>query len=96
MLLSELTLSMQSDASKERLLHRVVSPEEALEAHFQWRQDDEGVAVEQAAMWMSSPDSSMPVEDGGDAMEVDGADRTDGATSSGLLAHSPAARLSFI
>ena len=36
------------------------------------------------------------IEDGGDAMEVDGADRTDGATSSGLLAHSPAARLSFI
>lgn len=78
---------MQSDASKERLLQRVVSPEEALEAHFQWRQDDERVAVEQAAMWMSSPDSSMPVENGDDAMEVDIADRTDEATALGLLAH---------
>ena len=48
-------LCLQSDASTERLLQRVVSPEEGLAAYLLWREEEERIAVEQAAMWMAQP-----------------------------------------
>lgn len=77
-------LCLQSDASTERLLQRVVSPEEGLAAHLLWREEEERIAVEQAAMWMAQPPaSSPPVLD--DAMDVDRPDRTAEAASAGLF-----------
>ena len=63
-------MCLQSDASTERLLQRVVSPEEGLAAHLLWREEEQRIAVEQAAMWMAQPPaSSPPLLD--DAMDVD-------------------------
>lgn len=83
------SLCLQSDASTERLLQRVMSPAEGLEAHFQWREDDERIAVEQAAMWMAQPASgSVPMDD---AMDVDMAQRWAEAATSGMAAAESAA-----
>ncbi len=51
---------LQSDAASDRLRQRVLTPETDLSAALRWRREDEGIAAEQAAMWLCGGDGAQP------------------------------------
>jgi hypothetical protein len=47
---------VQSDAAKQSLSSQLVGEEAATRCAFAWRQDCSALAVQQAAIWMPSPE----------------------------------------